>query len=289
MKWLWLVVLAACGPLTPPKTDAGNGGGGGVTGGGGGSTVTGGGGGNVVTGGGGGGSVTGGGGGTVTGGGGGMTDGGDGIWDFATLSFSPAPSNSGAIVGFAETDAGLWAMSGGGHLYRSTGGPFIEVLAFPGVQPLDFEGTATGHFFILTTVHFMECAADCADAGAWSDRRIAPANEVLDSLCVIADDHVLAVGSSGGGNDGVSYRWNGTTLAATSVALGAVGPDNCWKGASGDFFIPADDTVVRYSPTQESFALEPTALMPSWRGGGSSRSPARKSTRPSSRAAMTPT
>lgn len=267
MRWLLLVTLAACGPLTPPKTDAGPGGGGGgiiVTGGGGGG-ITGGG-----TGTGGGGTVTGGGGGTVTGGGGGTSDGGDGIWDFAVMTLSPAPTNSGAIVGFAETDAGLYAMSGGGHLYRSTGGPFVELLSFPGMQPLDFEGTASGHFFVITTVHFLECASNCADAGSWSDQRIAAFDEVLDSLCVIADDHVLAVGSKGNANDGVSYRWNGTTLAANSVSLGATGPDNCWKGASGDFFIPADDTVVRYSPGQESFALEPTATMPSWRGGGSS-------------------
>lgn len=268
-------VCCACGPLTPPRTDGGTGGGG-VTGGGGG-TITGGGGGGGVTGGGGGsttggggGSTTGSGGGSTTGGGGGTTDGGDGIWDFGTLTLSPAPTNSGAIVGFAETDAGIWAMSGSGRLYRSTGGPFTEVLAFAGLQPLDFEASASGHFFIVTTVHFLECAADCADAGAWSDRLIAATDEVLDSLCVIADDHVLAVGSKGNGNDGVSYRWDGAIMGATATTLGASRPDNCWQGASGDFFIPADDNVVRYSSVAESFALEPAGPFLGWRGGGSS-------------------
>lgn len=183
---------------------------------------------------------------------------------------NPAPASSGAIVGFAETDAGIYAVSGSGRVYRSSGGAFTELFAFPGMQPLDFEGSASGHFFIVTTVHFLECASDCGDAGAWVDRQISAANEVLDSLCVIDGDHVLAIGSRGGANDGVSYRWNGTTLAANAVLLGVGHPDNCWKGASGEFFIPAEDTVLRYTPGSESFTPEPTGPMAGWRGGGSS-------------------
>ena len=187
------------------------------------------------------------------------------------MALTPAPVNSGAIVGFAETDAGVYAVSGSGRVYRSTGGPFLELFAFPGKQPVDFEASASGHFFIITTVHFMECAADCGDAGAWVDRQITPSNEVLDSLCVIDGNHVLAIGSRGGSDDGISYRWDGTTLAANAQLIGVTGPDNCWRGASGDFFIPGDDTVLRYSPTLESFAPEPTVTpMAGWRGGGSS-------------------
>lgn len=204
------------------------------------------------------------------GGGGGAADAGDGVWDFATIALNPAPTNSGAIVGFAETDAGIYAVSGAGRVYRSTGGPFLELFSFPGLQPVDFEASASGHFFIITTVHFLECAADCGDAGAWVDRQISASNEVLDSLCVVDGDHALAIGTQGGGNDGISYRWNGSTLAPAASLIGAFGPDNCWKGASGDFFIPADDVVLRYSPTTEGFTPEPTVPMQGWRGGGSS-------------------
>ncbi len=263
--WLVLVVvLAACGPLTPPKTDAGTGGGSGggaMTGGG---SATGGGG--AVTGGGGG--STGGGGGST--GGGGATGGGDGTWDFGTMTLNPAPGNAGSIVGFAETDAGIFAISSSGRLYRSTGGPFAEQFAFPGLQPRDFEGSASGHLFMLTTVNFLHCATNCADAGAWAQTTISAGDEVLNALCVIGDDHVLALGGKGGADNGVSYRWNGTQLAASGMALGFYSPRNCWKGASGDFFIPVDDNVLRYSTTTEGFTAEPTGTMAGWRGGGSS-------------------
>ncbi len=198
-------------------------------------------------------------------------DAGDGIWDFSTVALNPTPVNSGGIVGFAETDAGLYAVSSSGRLYRSTGGAFSELFAFPGLQPADFEASASGHLFILSTVHFLECDADCGDAGAWTDRQISAANEALDSLCVVDGSHVLAIGSRGGASDGVSYRWNGTTLATTAAMIGAVSPENCWRSASGDFFIPADDTVLRYSPASEGFTPEPTMTpMTGWRGGGSS-------------------
>ncbi len=192
------------------------------------------------------------------------------IWDFSTITLSPAPATSGAIVGLAETDAGIFAVSGSGRVYRSTGGAFNELFAFPGLQPLDFEVSDDGHFFIISTVHFLECASNCADAGAWTDRTISPSNEILDSLCVISGDHVLAVGSRGSSSDVIAYRWNGTTLATSAITVGATGPENCWRGASGEFFIPADDTVLRYTPSSESFTFEPTATPSNWRGGGSS-------------------
>ncbi len=198
-------------------------------------------------------------------------DAGDGIWDFSSVALNPTPVNSGGIVGFAQTDAGLYAVSSSGRLYRSTGGAFNELFAFPGLQPVDFEGSASGHLFILTTVHFLECDSDCSDAGAWTDRTISASNEVLDSLCVIDGSHVLAIGARGNPDDGIAYRWNGATLASTASMIGGVAPDNCWRGASGDFFIPADDTVLKYSPSSEGFTPEPTMTpMTGWRGGGSS-------------------
>lgn len=198
-------------------------------------------------------------------------DAGDGIWDFSSVALNPTPVNSGGIVGFAETDAGLYAVSSSGRLYRSTGGPFTELFAFPGLQPTDFEGTASGQLFIVSTVHFLECDADCGDAGAWTDRQISASNEALNSLCVVDGAHVLAIGSRGGANDGIAYRWNGTVFATTASMLGVVGPESCWRSASGEFFIPADDTVLRYSPLTEGFTLEPTmSPMSGWRGGGSS-------------------
>jgi hypothetical protein len=182
---------------------------------------------------------------------------------------TPAPASSGSIVGFAQTDGGVFAVSSSGRVYRSTGGPFTELFTFPGgQQPVDFEGSAAGDLFVISTVWFHACRADCGDAGAWSQTRITASNEVLTSLCVVDGAHVLAVGGAGGANDGVFHRWDGATFAANASALGNSSPRQCWRGGSGDFFIAVDDNILRYEPQTQGFTPEPTGTMRGWRGGG---------------------
>jgi hypothetical protein len=91
----------------------------------------------------------------------------------------------------------------------------------------------------------------------------------MESLCVVDRNHVIAVGAQGSGDDGVMHRWDGSTFATNPTTIGSVRPRRCWKGASGDFFIPVDDNVLRYSPTGESFTPEATPMTSIWRGGGS--------------------
>ncbi|HEY0881180.1 MAG TPA: hypothetical protein VGD87_06610, partial [Archangium sp.] len=271
-----------CGPLTP-ATDAGTGGGGGFSMIGGGGGATGGGGGSVT---GGGGGTTGGGGGSVTGGGGGSTGGGGGAtgggggsmdagvdagttWQFAIMSLSPAPATSGEIVGFGETDAGVWAAGRNGRLYRSTGGPFTEQVVFSGTQPLDFEIASDGHMFIATTLRFFECTSDCHLFASWTEHQINPTNLSLSTLCVIDSTHVLAIGGQGSGNDGVAFRWNGTSIASSLTPIGVSDPKGCFKGNGGEFYIPGTDGIVNYTPSQQSFTPQASATANPWRGGGS--------------------
>jgi hypothetical protein len=257
----FLCALAACGPLTPPQKDAGSGGGAATGGGastGGGAT-------------GGGGGVTGGGGGATGGGATGGGAGGDGgamAWEFSSVGLSPPATNSGSIVGFAETDGGTFAVSSSGRVYRSTGGPFVELFTLSDGQPVDFEGSPQGELFAISTVWFYACMSDCGDAGAWTQTRISAANEVMTSLCVVSGTHAIAVGAAGGNDDGVYHSWNGTTFTAASTALGYRSPRQCWRAASGDFYFPVGDAVLRYEPGTMGFTPEQTPSM-SWRGGGS--------------------
>ncbi len=215
--------------------------------------------------------MTGGGsGGGSSGGGAGTVDAGDGIWDFASVTVSPTPAASGGIVGFAETDAGLLAMSGSGRLYLSTGGAFLEVRSFPGIQPLDFEGTPSGHLFFLTTVDVFDCASNCADGGAWTQGTVNPNGRALETLCVVDDANVMAVGTEGSFGAGMYFPWNGT-IAATSIPLGVDSPGNCWRGATGDLFFPAEGEVLRYAPLTSDITHEIVGPLATtlWRGGGS--------------------
>lgn len=266
MKCAWFAVLvfSACGPLTPPKMDAGQGGGV-ATGGG---IATGGGG---ALGGGSGGGVgsTGGGGNT----GGGTTDAGLN-WSFSSLTINTTSSASGSIIGIGETDAGVWAMSSYGRLYRSQGGPFSEVVALQDAQPSAYQARSfaispSGRMFFVTTVWFATCGAGCESQANWTFERINASATVLTTLCVIDDTHVLAVGDTGGSNDGLSYRWNGTALNMSTTPLSVQRPAMCWKSAnSNDYLIAADDAVVRYDPVFESFTVEPTVTMAAWTAGG---------------------
>ncbi len=277
-------VAVGCGPLSPPMPDGGQGGGTGGGGAQGGGTGGGGGQGGGVGGGGaqGGGTGVGGaqGGGTGGGGaqgggtgGGGASDGGldAGVWEFSSISLTSPGSLSGTIVGLGEAGGAVWAMSSRGRLYRSTGGAFDEVLTLTNgattLQPVDFEVSASGAMYVVTTVRFAACASACDQLSSWSHRTISASNEVLEALCVVDDSHVIALGSRGSGNEGIAYRWNGSQLATTASLIGASSPRACWRGGGGDHFVAARDAVLRYTPSTEGFTPEATAAM-AWQGGG---------------------
>ena len=234
---LLALALAACGPLTPPKTDAGSGGGGGaVTGGGtgGGGTVAGGGtGGGATTGGGGGGGSTGGGtgGGATTGGGGGAID--------------PLPNYAsavGAANGWTLTDQVppgqrpyyYNAIRGTDATHLWVTGPFGDVWFFNGnatwtlayddpTSDLVFEDlavTSAGLVAVAGPERLLTCAANCNLAGSFDGPP--RTGRAMKGLCTRGTD-LYAVGSDASQN-GVLFRyasnaWSELTLSPTMPKL----------------------------------------------------------------------
>lgn len=252
MKYVVLItVLAGCGALGPARTDAGaTGGGTGGTGGG------------IATGGSSGGGPGGGGG---SGGGGSTTDG----WTFSTMALNGAPTSAGPIVGLVEAQNGdVFAMSQSGTLYRSTGGSRFEALfTLTGLYALDFDGTADGPMFAISTVYFWRCLSNCAEAASWERIPGTGSGFGFTALCVASSTDVLVLGEQGSFNDGFYSTWNGALLSGRNT-LDADGPNACWKNVNGELIIAADQAVVRYTPSDSSFTTE-TAPAKSWRGGGS--------------------
>jgi hypothetical protein len=160
-------------------------------------------------------------------------------------------------------------MSSSGYIYRSTGGAFQQLFRLVSFVR-DFEGSPSGQMYALGSGDFWRCEGDCADAGAWVSRTVNGASASLRSVCVIDDTHVLVVGNIGGGSDAVSWRWDGVQLAAGSSSLGGTYAQDCWKGASGNLFIAAQNAVLEYSPDTGGVTPHATAVTLNWRGGGSS-------------------
>lgn len=256
-------LLAACGALTPQRPDAGSTGGG--------ASSTGGGG--VLTGGGapvGGGEATGGGqatggGGVQTGGGAGTGGGGPLPYRFGTVNIT-ATGSGGPVVGFAETDAGLYALDSQGTLLRSTGGPFRALFTLPD-QFRAFAGAPGGALFAVTTVSLWHCEGDCTDAGAWDEAPVAGTAFALGSLCVIDGSTVLVLGNAGGDNHGISHLWDGQSIGPEQTVSGRE-LGRCFPSLSGDaFYLPARDAVVRYDVAGGSFTSE-AAPTGGWVSGG---------------------
>ncbi len=260
----FVILLCACGPLNPPTTDAGSGGGGATGGGqstgGGGGTITGGGGGGVTGGGGGGGGAT---------TGGGTGGGGDGIWDFGAASLSPAPGTSADILGFTQTDAGVLAVSSAGRVYVSTGGAFTELVNLGGYY-VDFEALPNGHLFLLSPLRFKHCLSNCADAGSWTEVSVGGSGDSLSTLCAVDETNVLAIGTRSS-STGIVFKWNGTAFEP-SASVGADNPRDCFRAASGDYYLASDDGAARYSPSMARFYFEPITTNTAFVGGGDSPS-----------------
>jgi len=274
------VWCAACGPLSPPKSDAGQGGGvGGGTGGGVGGGLGGGLGGG--TGGGLGGGTGGGLGGGADGGtggglGGGTGGGGGGSTQrtFATMILGSTPTSGGAVKGFAESGGAIWAVSEHGYIFRSTGGEFTPLVRLQidgsNAYVKDFTATPDGTFFVLSTLRLAVCSANCDQQANWTDYATATSAMVLETVCGNASNDVIAVGADSS-YTGVAYRWNGSSFRSVSTNLGLDSPAGCWRDSAGDLVFGARDGVVHYRGG--GFSAEPLPLVASsvsaqtWRTG----------------------
>ena len=155
-------------------------------------------------------------------------------------------------------------MDSSGRVFLSAGGPFQEYVNLGGYM-VDFAASSTGHFYAARTTKFTHCASNCADAGSWSEMNVPFTSASVVALCVVNDNNVLTIGSNGS-NDGIANKWNGTTLGGSNT-IGGTNPSDCFRAASGDFYIPSQDGIVRYAPTLGSYSLE--TIPGAWRGGGS--------------------
>jgi hypothetical protein len=121
-----------------------------------------------------------------------------------------------------------------------------------------FNATPDGVFFVLTNVRLFVCAADCQQSVNWTPYGITAADEVLETVCGNASNDVLAVGSRGGANVGVAYRFNGSALTKVSNDLGMDSPRGCWRNASGQLVFGGVDAMLTY--TGAGFTPQPLSL-----------------------------
>jgi len=244
-----LVVLGvfACGPLSPPKADAGSGGGGGATGGG---MGTGGG-----TGGGGSDGGTGGGVGTGggLGGGGGGEDAGPsdaGSRDFSFSQVAVSSSSTAPILGVGGVSGALWALQQSGRLLRSSGGGLSEAFAFTG----NGVGLVVQGMQVVVALarELRVCTAQCEREASYDSFDLSARGEFAEAVCASAM-RSWAV-TSNAQNDARVYRRDGTQW----TSLGAVPlryPAGCWEDATGALWIAGQGGVVRFDGTGSFIAV----------------------------------
>lgn len=272
-----LSVCVACGPLSPPKTDAGTGGGGGgdVGGGSGGGAMGGGTGGGGTGGGamgGGGGAMGGGTGGGATGGGtgGGATGGGGGQADFTwtTMGFNPAPTapTQYSVKGLARRANGeVWVSLSNGELFHSAGGDAFTSRV-PNV-PAQTTGSelgplaAIGDDLVLARgakLHF--CTGPCANFANFTEVKSLPFPETTGALCA-GNGKVYVVSNSGTVGRLSSVDQGTGTWTSLSMDLGVGTAWKCHVDASGDVFVAGDrDLAVLHNGGFHTELVDATAL-----------------------------
>lgn len=257
-----LVVLSACGPITPLRPDAGSTGGGtsGGLGGGfvfGGGTVGGGVSGGGTSGGGstGGGSTGGGstGGGSTAGGssGGGAAGGGSaggaalGAFNWVSMSAVPSPA-SGASATAVSARAGEAYVAISPKLYRSTGMAFNEVANLSLSSIKDVVVTPAGKVFVVSNgPGSMICtAADCSMGSNYTMQVSGGSSDYFDGLCN-RGEAVYAIGN-GSSSQAILFEFNGTGWTKISNDLGFTNPKRCEVGPSGEIYVLGKTFVVRY-------------------------------------------
>lgn len=245
---LSVCAFVACGPLSPPKTDAGAGGGGAV-GGGGGGAVGGGMGGGAAGGGAGGGLVGGGGGalggGTGGGAGGGTQDAGTpdaglGPFQFGQVLISGATSSS-AVVGMSGVSGDVWALQDSGHLLHSTGGAFSTLFKFSGGGR---DVYVTGSTVVVALYRALRvCTSNCTSETAFSDFDLVSLG--LDAFAVCGrgtDIYAITEDTTYGG--GLYQFSTGQWMSVGALPIRY--PRSCWVDDAGVLWVTGGGGVVRY-------------------------------------------
>lgn len=251
------LLLVGCGPLTPPKTDAGSGGGGGAVTGGGGGAATGGGGTATGGGGGGGGAVTGGGsggGGAVTGGGGGgsmdplpnygSAAGLAGTWTL-TDQFPPGqrPYYYNAIRGLDATH--LWLTGPFGDVWFFDGGTTWTLVYDDTVSDLVFEDLAVSSAGVVAVAgpeRLLTCAANCNVANAFDGP--VRTNKRMKGLCT-RGTQIFAVGTDTAAAHGVLFEFVNSAWTELSLSPAPTALDSCHVQADGTVLLGGGPNLWR--------------------------------------------
>lgn len=270
-----LLLLSACGPLTPPKTDGGTGGG----------TSTGGGGGGAATGGGtGGGSATGGG--TATGGGsntgGGAATGGGGGSSDPLPNYGSAAGLAGAWTLTDQVPAGQRpyyynAVRGldAAHLWLT--GPFGDVWFFDGNatwtlvyddtldSSLVFEDlavTSSGMVAVAGPERLLTCSANCNVANAFDGP--VRTGKRMKGLCT-RGTQLFAVGTDTAANHGVLFEYANNAWTELPLTPAPVSLESCHVLADGTVLLggpslwrrSAAGALTQEAVSQPAFTLAP--------------------------------
>lgn len=242
-----LCALAACGPLSPPKNDAGAGGGGAIGGGSGGGTTGGG-----AGGGGGGGVIDGGTGGGSGGGSGGGAGGGTGgglaaSFTFGSVQFQDTMSSSG-IVGLGGVTGDVWALQESGALLRSTNGPFTRQFTFTGGgRDLYVNGSTV---VVALWRALRVCTSGCSLETDFSDFNLVSLG--LDAFAVCGRGTAIwAITEDTMYNGGLYQLVNGqwTSLGALPIRY----PRHCWVDDADVLWVAGQNGVVRYDGQSSVF------------------------------------
>lgn len=264
-----LLIVTACGPLTPIKQDGGSAGGGGLSLVGGGFVAAGGQGGGVIAGGSAGGATAGGSiaggstaggstaggstaGGSTSGGStaGGAAGGGVGPWVWSNLVAQPPPSSTTYAITVASRPGEVYVGMDNSRLYRSTGGAFAEITGLTISGIADLYLSPSGKVYAVSSYRLAaHClATDCTVAANYVTlpSGAGPGTESFEGICGLGE-RVFAIGVRDTNNVGLLYEFDGVgAWTKVSNNLGVNYVRQCQVLPSGEVLVVGDQGVVRY-------------------------------------------
>ena len=223
------VLVWRCGALTPPRTDAGSGGGGGtsVGGGAGGANV--------------GGGAAGGGAGAV---GGGFGGGAGSAWSYATIRIQPLSGSGSLIRDISSNGIDTWAVSQSAGMYHLEATGFIGVRVPTTNSITGVYVAPSGAVFATAGRHLLHCLGGCTTSTNWTATTVF-GNETVDDVCGTSASDVYAVGSGGVSNVGVLYFFNGAAWSALDTNLPLTNITGCMMTTEGLYISGRRDVVRR--------------------------------------------
>ena len=173
------------------------------------------------------------------------------------MSLSPAPSFGTPSAVSARVGEAWLGM--GGKLYRSTGGPFVEVTGLTLNSLKDVHVTPMGKVFAVSnSSNSQVCASgDCSMAANYVPLLTDNSSDTFDGLCGFGE-RVFAI-TNGGSNQAQLYEFVNNAWMKVSNDLGFTLPRKCVVGPSGEVYVLGRTFVVRYEAG--SFAQENVDLM----------------------------